>query len=245
MASFERAWRDGADIVELDVRLSSDHRVVVIHDALLDRTTDGTGYVGDRSLAELKRFDAGSWFDPRFAGERIPALEEVLDWAVGRIGLMLELKFEPWGAFDPALVPQMMAVVTAAGADEQIAAISYQPRALQQLKAEAPYIPAGPIPPRDGVLRLGVWLVQRFPALSGLRTLRRVLTRPLGYTLRWGCDIVAPNIEVASVVLVTASHARGIPVSCGGLDWDYPAAIAMGVDTIAANNPGLVRARYL
>ena len=245
MASFERAWQDGADIVELDVRLSADHHVVVLHDALLDRTTDGTGYVGDRSLAKLKRLDAGAWFDPRYAGERIPTLHEVLDWVDGRVGLLLELKFDPYGAFDPALVPRVVAAVVAAGAEERVAAISFQPRALQQLKGLAAGIPAGPLSARDGTLRLGVWMVQRFPALANLGVLRKILTRPLRYARRWGCDIVAPNIEVASRVLVEAAHELGYPVSCGGLDWDYPAAIEMGVDTISSSNPGLVRSLYL
>jgi glycerophosphoryl diester phosphodiesterase len=245
LASFERAWRDGADLVELDIRLSADRHVVALHDAWLERTTDGTGYVGDHTLAELKRLDAGAWFDPRYTGERIPTLEEVLDWARGKVGLLLELKFETMGAFDPALVPRMVAVTTAAGAEDQIAVISYQPQALRQLKVLAPHIPAGPLMPRDSLLYLGAWMVRRFPSLGSLGALRGVLTRPLHTTLRWGCDIVTPNIEVVSRVLVEAAHKLGLPVSCGGLDWDYPAAIELGVDTISANNPGLVRARYL
>jgi len=245
LASFERAWRDGADVVELDVRLSADGHVVVLHDALLDRTTDGTGYVGDRTLAELKQLDAGSWFDPRYAGERIPTLDEVLDWARGKAGLLLELKYEPYGSFDPALVPGVLRVVTGAGIEDQVAAISYQGRALQQLRLLAPHLPAGPMPPPDRLLRWGVWLVRRFPALDRIEALRRLLTRPLRYSRRLGCDLVVPNIEMASRVLVDAAHALEMPVSCGGLAWDYPKAIAMGVDTISANDPGLVRALYL
>ncbi|MGC9523063.1 MAG: glycerophosphodiester phosphodiesterase, partial [Anaerolineae bacterium] len=87
MASFIQAWKDGADIIELDVRLSADQEPVIIHDAWVDRTTDGTGRVSRMTLSELKQLDAGSWFDARFTGERIPTLEEVLAWARGRIGL--------------------------------------------------------------------------------------------------------------------------------------------------------------
>ncbi|MGC9523064.1 MAG: hypothetical protein ACP5HG_14420, partial [Anaerolineae bacterium] len=61
----------------------------------------------------------------------------------------------------------------------------------------------------------------------------------------WGGDIVGPNIDVVTPVLVEAAHRQGCPISCGGLYWDYPAAIQMGVDTISANNPGLVRSLYL
>jgi len=63
--------------IELDVRRSRDGQLVVIHDSTLDRTTNGKGKVADFTLAELKKLDAGSWFDPAFKDERIPTLEEV------------------------------------------------------------------------------------------------------------------------------------------------------------------------
>lgn len=64
---------------ELDVRRSRGGRLICIHDDTLDRTTNGSGKVSDRTLEELRRLDAGSWFDPAFAGERIPTLEEVFE----------------------------------------------------------------------------------------------------------------------------------------------------------------------
>ncbi len=245
MASFGQAWKDGADIIELDVRLSADQEPVVIHDAWVDRTTDGTGRVSRMTLSELKRLDAGAWFEARFAGERIPTLEEVFAWARGRIGLLLELKFDPYGAFEPLLTPTVLETVSRMSILEQIAIISYQPRALVQAKALAPDILAGPIPPRDGVLKLAVWLFQRFPILGAIKPYRKILVRPLTYTRAWGGDVVGPNIDVVTPILVDAAHRGGCPISCGGLYWDYPAAIRMGVDTISANNPGLVRSLYL
>ena len=78
MAAFRKAVDLGADGLELDVHLSRDGRLVVIHDEQLNRTTNGRGLVKDHTLAELRELDAGSWFSPEFAGERLPALEEVL-----------------------------------------------------------------------------------------------------------------------------------------------------------------------
>ena len=63
---------------EFDVQRTKDGHLVVIHDAAVDRTTDGTGRVAELTLAEVRRLDAGSWFDPRFAGERVPTVEKVL-----------------------------------------------------------------------------------------------------------------------------------------------------------------------
>lgn len=67
-----------ADLVEIDARVSSDGKLVLMHDASVDRTTDGTGTVASKTLAQLKALDAGSWFAPTFAGERIPLLEEMI-----------------------------------------------------------------------------------------------------------------------------------------------------------------------
>jgi len=86
LPSFSEAIALGADLVELDYRHSADGVPVVFHDETLDRTTDARGRWGvrkakvqDKTLAELRELDAGAWFDPRFAGSRIPTLEEALD----------------------------------------------------------------------------------------------------------------------------------------------------------------------
>jgi glycerophosphoryl diester phosphodiesterase len=70
--------------IELDVRRSKDGHLVVLHDADLKRTTNGSGKVADRTLAELKKLDAGRWFDPAFAGQRIPTLDEVFALVAAR-----------------------------------------------------------------------------------------------------------------------------------------------------------------
>ena len=78
LASFKEAVRVGSDGIELDVHLTKDGQLVVIHDETVDRTTNGTGEIRTLTLAEIKELDAGSWFNERFAGEKIPTLEEVL-----------------------------------------------------------------------------------------------------------------------------------------------------------------------
>ncbi len=86
LASVEAALRAGADAVEWDVHVAADGTPVVIHDATLGRTTNGVGPVRRRTLAQLQGLDAGSWFDPSFAGERIPSLAQALDRVKGRVG---------------------------------------------------------------------------------------------------------------------------------------------------------------
>lgn len=245
MVSFERAWRDGADLIEFDIQMSADGHVVVMHDATLDRTTTGTGYVYRHSLEYLKRLDAGAWFGAEFIGERIPLLHDVLSWARGRIGLLIELKYHPNDTFNPLLVPQVLGQVQALDMMDQVAMISFQPQGLVQLKTLAPSIPTGPLNLMRASLRLAVRLAQRWPSLARLRPLRSMLLGPLNFTIAWACDVVAPSIHLVTPALVDAAHALGMPVSSGGFGWDYPKAMAMGVDTLAANNPGLVKQLYL
>lgn len=85
LGSIERALRAGVDGIEVDVHLSKDGRVVVIHDETLDRTTNGRGRVDQHAFAELRALDAGQ-------GERIPTLEEVLEACRGRAEPFIELK---------------------------------------------------------------------------------------------------------------------------------------------------------
>ena len=79
LAALKAAAESGAHGIELDVQLTKDAQIVVIHDETIDRTTNGTGYVKDMTWEQLRTYDAGSWFHPSFKGESIPSLEEVLD----------------------------------------------------------------------------------------------------------------------------------------------------------------------
>lgn len=92
LAAFAMAEEMGADWFELDCRLTRDNEVVVIHDDTLDRTTSGSGYVREASLHEIKQLDAGSWFEDKYRGERVPTLEQAFEYAKGQIGVYVEIK---------------------------------------------------------------------------------------------------------------------------------------------------------
>lgn len=79
LPSFSQAIQKGADGVELDAKLTSDGHVIVMHDSTLNRTTNGSGKVSACSLEEIRKLDAGAWFDEKFRGTRVPLLEEVFE----------------------------------------------------------------------------------------------------------------------------------------------------------------------
>jgi glycerophosphoryl diester phosphodiesterase len=95
LAAFRLAREMDADWFELDCTLAAGGEPVVIHDATLDRTTDGAGRVAETPLGTIRALDAGSWFDPRFAGERVPTLAEALAAADDAIGVYVEIKAFP------------------------------------------------------------------------------------------------------------------------------------------------------
>jgi glycerophosphoryl diester phosphodiesterase len=98
LAAFRKAVSHGAAFIETDLQLSRDAHFVAIHDDTADRTTGGRGAVHDLTLAELRRLDAGSWFGSEFSGERIPTLEEVLDFAK-KHDVVFYLEVKPTGSW--------------------------------------------------------------------------------------------------------------------------------------------------
>lgn len=92
LPAYEAAIQAGADALELDVHLSADDQLVVIHDASVDRTTDGRGRVRELTVRELKRLDAGRWFGRAFRGQRVQTVAEVLERFRDRVRFGIELK---------------------------------------------------------------------------------------------------------------------------------------------------------
>ncbi|MFS0883581.1 glycerophosphodiester phosphodiesterase [Metabacillus niabensis] len=92
IAAFDLAVEMKADYIEIDVQRSKDGKLVLIHDTTVDRTTDGTGKVGDLTFDQLRSLDAGSWKGEQFVGEQIPTFEEILERYHGKVGILIELK---------------------------------------------------------------------------------------------------------------------------------------------------------
>ncbi len=124
-------------MIELDVMLSRDRRVVVFHDSILDRTSNGRGYVADKTLEELKRLDAGCWFDSRFAGQQIPELSEVLDLLGRRVFVNIELKSNAYEPDHPpdAIEKQVVELLKQKNLLESSLVSSFEVKFLEQIIA--------------------------------------------------------------------------------------------------------------
>jgi glycerophosphoryl diester phosphodiesterase len=145
LAAVRRGFDDGADVVEVDVQLSSDGVPVLMHDDSVDRTTDGTGRVADLTIDQLKALDAGSWKGTAFVGEQVPTLAEALDAARGRGLLYLDLK-------DNWIGQSIQRVLGEAGASDQSVWVAVdqedQVRDIRQYLSDVPILWWGPVPKR-------------------------------------------------------------------------------------------------
>lgn len=143
LASFRHAINVGAEYVELDVQMSKDGVLVVIHDETLDRTTNGSGSIGDYTYAELKKLDAGSHFAPEYRGETIPTLRDVLELcASAGVGVVLELKSPHLYAGLVEKTVALLAEMEAQGA-QNYWCISFDHDAIRQVRVLDPTMPLG------------------------------------------------------------------------------------------------------
>lgn len=212
MISFERGLELGADWIELDVHLSRDEALIVIHDETLDRTTSGHGLVREHTLAELRALDAG-------AGQRIPTLDEVLAWAHERETIVdIEIKNAP--LYYPGIERKVVAAVTSAGMLEDVIVISFDHAAVRRVRELEPRIATGVLygcRPTDA----GIGLARAASADAVLPHWAYV-TRE---------DVAAAHAAGLSV----APWATSDPIILRQL-------IACGVDSIGTNHPDILRA---
>ena len=214
-AAFEAAIAADASAVEMDLRATSDGRVVVIHDESVDRTTDGTGAVEQLTLEEIGRLDAGGWFSERFAGERVPLLEEVIERLPRRVPLVLHIK-EAGRGVEQAVVR----AVTAEGVEDQVTVSSSHRRVLAATRTLAP--------------RIRTTWIAWFPAWHWW------MWYIAGRVRRIEAERVAAKGSLVSSGMVRYFHDRNIAVRAWGVDRDEPLAarlIDMGVDGMTFDDP--------
>ena len=217
LAAFIGAIDAGAHMIELDVCLSKDRQLVVIHDETVDRTTNGTGAVKALTLDQLSQLDAGSWFDPRFNAERLPTLGQALDAVKGRLLVNIEIKpeaFEEEGPAD-AIERQVLDLVREKNMREDILVSSFEWLVLENLRKMEPEIALGLLSEVPADERLHDWY-QRVKGFSWHPDYR-VLTR-------------------SQVDIFHKIGARVFPYAVEG-KIDTRGMLAMGVDGLIVDDP--------
>lgn len=197
LASFASALETGADLVELDVQLTQDGHVIVLHDVTLDRTTNGTGDVRQMTLAQVRALSAGypKQFGGAYAGERVPTLAEALAFMRGRARVMIEIKKDSvTDDADDGIEARTIADVRKAGMTGDVALISFDRRALLRCRALAPEITCGHLFHQE----------QPDEVVAGARAV--------------GCELVMPEKRMINEALAERTRAAGLKLSTWVVD---------------------------
>jgi len=220
LPSFIAAVDAGADMIELDVRLTADNVPVVMHDLDVSRTTGGSGFVHELSLQEIKRLDASKGRGPR---AEVPTLEEVLEALSGRVAVDLEIKNLPGEpTFDSpreAIVVESLKVLGHTGFQGLVLVSSFNWLSIERSRELASDVPTGLITRAD---------VDPWAALVYVRTKAH--------------DLLLPQVSAmldAGEDFLEAAHADGIRIGTWTVDDadSVDRLFGMGVDAIATNDP--------
>ncbi len=201
MLSFSKAVEYGADVVELDVRVSRDGVPIVFHDNTLDRLVGLPGKIGDYDYKDIKTFRVG--------GEPIPSLEEALDYLVDHVGVFIEVK-------EDVAIQAVTNIIIDNGYEENVAVISFSENPLVYIHNIAPNIVTGYIymKPGDGIVKakkIGADLVLPYYRLASAKA--------IAFAHRLGLKVVVWVINDTDMAL--EYHRRG----ADGIATDYPEKI--------------------
>jgi glycerophosphoryl diester phosphodiesterase len=259
LASYRDALRDGADVLEGDVQLTSDKQIVLVHDDTLTRTTDveevypdrAPWRVGQFTLAEIKKLDAGTWFASRYAGQRVPALRELLAAVDRRTGLSLELKAP---ANSPGVATLLARELNAAGLTDggtlksgayRVQVHSRDQAALKEFHASAPkvqlsYLTGGRMLADDELAALAGWTVGVYahPRVTGATDVKRANAK--------GLKVFSDPVDSPAEVSMAANQGyvwitSNLPATARRIldgSKPFPAANGVVVDSVFPNPSG-------
>lgn len=236
LTAFVLAVEQGADFVELDLRITSDGHLVVLHDATLERTTDGRGFIHEHTLAELQRLDAGFTFTLdrgttypfRGLGLRIPTFEEVVACVPPHVGINAEVKSAPW---DPADRQRGQAI-----AERLVAFVRRHPTLRERLLVSSvDHVVLDTIRQLDPAIPLALCTVPLRP-----------LPEQLHQVVEHGYDAFHPmdvGFDEHGAAVVTSAHLHGLLVNVWTVDVPERAVelAALGVDGIITDYPDATR----
>lgn len=220
LAAFILAADQHADGIELDAKLTRDGEIVVMHDAAVDRTTDGHGRVSDHTVAEIKSLDAGSNFGTQYATEHVPLLKEVFDAVAQR--LIINIELTNYTSRQDGLELKVIDLIKQYNLIDRVMVSSFNPFSLRKVKSIEPRIVCGLLYSPDMPIYLRrAWLAPIIPHL----------------------DAHHPHHQKVTASYVRRLHTQGKKINIWTAN-DIDAirsAIEFGVDGIMGDDPVLIR----
>ena len=228
VAAFHEAAERGVPF-ELDVRLTAAGDLVVFHDDDLERLAGAPGPIAARALDDLKQLDVGARFDPRFRGERIPTLDEVLHLFGGRVVINIEIKAGK-GADPGPIADAVVAAIARHGLRDRVVVTSFNPFVLERVRARDPAIRRGQI--------YGTF------ADADLRWIEKVLLRNLAFNRRARPDLLSVEHTLVTPRYLAKMRRRGYKVFAWTVndEAEMRRLIDLGVDGIITDRPDRLQA---
>jgi len=204
LAAFRMAIDAGVDMIELDVRMTKDYHLVVHHDARLGRTVRGSGFVWEKTLQDFRFLDAGGWFAPRFRGETVPSLREVMDLLPSHVGLNIEVKTDGDPRKDRAMEESCILLIRERGFEKRVILSSFDHALLRRLHSLDPALAIGAlyVPVRD-LARKPSAIARRTGATAFICSRTQLRRRHVE-------DAHAHDIAVAVYGINTLAHLAGV-----------------------------------
>ncbi len=213
MSAFNKAIALGADGIECDVQMTKDGKLVICHDEMLDRTSDGKGLIKDKTYKELMSLDAGSWFGAEYAGEKIPLLEELLD-LIKKSGAYLNIELKNGIIQYEGMEEKTVDMVKSFGLQDKTIFSSFNHYSIYDVKKKYPKILTGAL------------------YMEGLY-------KPWRYLESINCNCAHPFYHAARPEMIEGLTQHGFTVNAFTVDDKNTAAmlIKSGVEGIITNYP--------
>lgn len=211
LSSFRQCVENGYGI-ELDIHKCKSGELVVMHDEDVSRCTNGAGLIKDKTLTELRELDAGKWYAPNFANEKIPLLSEVFDLVKGKVPIYIEIKNAP--VFYPGIEDDLLTLLKKYNHDDMVTIISFDHKVIHRIHKKAPQYRLGflgcDVPYDVGAYAHGLGAKAWHADFEGIRP----------------SDVEDAHKSSVAVSVWTVNKPE---------DWDK--AVKMGVDTIVTDDP--------
>jgi glycerophosphoryl diester phosphodiesterase len=217
LSAFQLAITQNADGIELDVTMTADGQVVVMHDTTIDRTTDGRGQVKKMDLHTLRQFDAGNWFGPKFKGESIPTLSEVFELVGDKVTTNIEL--QPYSSPLGQLTEKVASLVAHHNLEKKVILSSFNPRALAKMTYQLPSVPIGILLTHG---KVGAWSKLIFDMFVNYHSIH-------------------PHYSIVTPKMIQRARSKGHRVIAYTVNQpeDIQRLYAMGIDGIFTDDPEL------